>query len=181
MNYKILALIAISLCTSCSSKKVDYSKQPVTVNPLWKELEGQLKLKLGQRIEIDSINALVADVAKDEGGIWYGLCFYNEKGLFGRQIPSSLSVTGCVDLLDVDYINERGLPSFTIIDTLNIIHQIRVGAESASSTYTDLLSSYRRGIERRKLTQTPCDEGVYDLNPVRECYFPFNSYGTPAL
>jgi len=40
----------------------------------------------------------------------------------------------------------------------------------------DLISSYEFGLEKRKLEQTPCDEDVFGLNPVRECYFELAKY-----
>lgn len=177
MKYNILLITILLLNASCS-KKVDYSKQPITVNPLWEELNEQLQLKFGQHIKFDSYHALVADISIDEGGIWYGLCFFNEQGLFGRQIPSSLSTTGCVDLLDIEYINGRNLPVFNVITTLNIIKQIAVGKEAPATSAAELITSYKRGIQQRTLEQTPCSEGIYDLNPIRETYFELSSYTT---
>lgn len=177
MKYKVLLIIILFSSASCS-KKVDYSKQPITINPLWEELNSQLQLNFGQHIKFDSYHALVADISIDEGGIWYGLCFFNDQGLFGRQIPSSISTTGCVDLLDIEYINERNLPAFIVIDTLNIIKQIAVGKEAPSTSTAELINSYKRGIQQRTLEQTPCSEGVYNLNPVRETYFELSSYTT---
>lgn len=175
MKFKILIIIIIFWTAGCS-KRVDYSKQPISINPLWKELSGQLQLSFGQHIKIGSYNALVADISVDDGGIWYGLCFFNEQGLFGRQIPSSISTTGCINLLDIEYINERNLPTFKIIETLNIIKQISVGKEAPATSNAELMSSYKRGLRQRTLEQIPCNEEIYDLTPIRETYFELNSY-----
>ncbi|MEP0365505.1 MAG: hypothetical protein ABJN36_08490 [Cyclobacteriaceae bacterium] len=144
---------------------------PVESNPLWQELE--LELRFGQPVEIDGrLKAIVIDVTKDEGGIWYGLCFQNENGLFGRQIPNGMIFTTCVDMLDATYLNESAIDLLELSESKSeLLNPVRIGSNTPATTLDDLIRSYEFGLTRRELEQTPCDEDIFGLNPVRERYF----------
>lgn len=173
---KILILIlAACLFSNCSKSKND---QLVSPNPLWLELARELKLQFGQRVRInEEIEAVVIDVKKEEGGVWYGLCYLNNNKLFGRQIPNGIVFTTCVDMLDVTYLNESGIDLVKKLDLINLSNSsIKFGSEFPAATMEDLIRNYKFGLERRKLKQTPFDEDIFGLNPVRECYFDLEKY-----
>ena len=41
----------------------------------------------------------------------------------------------------------------------------------AAANFLEIKRDFDKGIEQRKKEQTSCDDGLTDLNPVRECYF----------
>jgi hypothetical protein len=176
----ILILIIVVSLFSCSNSKKDQSIEP---NPLWVELAEELKLQFGQRVRInEQIEAVVIDVTKDEGGIWYGLCYLNNNKLFGRQIPNGIIFTTCVDMLDATYLNESGINLINKLELIGLSNtSIRIGSESPATTMEDLIRSYKFGLERRKLKQTPFDEDIFGLNPVRECYLDLTKYKKCAV
>ncbi|MEP0936716.1 MAG: hypothetical protein ABJH57_01190 [Cyclobacteriaceae bacterium] len=164
--FQFLTILGFLTFICCSTPQ-----PPVESNPLWQELE--LELKFGQTVEIDGrMKAIVIDVTKDEGGIWYGLCFQNENGLFGRQIPNGMIFTICVDMLDATYLNESAIDLLELSESRNeLLNPVRIGSNTPATSLGDLIGSYEFGLTRRKLEQTPCDEDIFGLNPVRECYF----------
>jgi hypothetical protein len=176
---RILVLIAFGLLMfGCNNQTVKTAeKVPVDMQPDWKGIDiDKLPVKFGQilKFEKDSIiiNAVVIDFNKDEGGIWVGLCFINNNKLFGRQIPSGLINTKCLDLLDLTYLNIKGLEQYQIVDNLMIAkHKIGIGSMSPATDLNGLRQTFEYGIEQRKKEQTPYNKGLTDLNPVRECYF----------
>ncbi|QSE98069.1 hypothetical protein [Fulvivirga lutea] len=167
-------IITMAIVSACSNKKEEIC---VPYDQSWSELNQELALSFGQLVTIESkINAVVVDVSKDEGGIWYGLCFYTDKGLFGRQIPNGMVFTTCTDMVDLTYLNESSLDIVQKGEILSIsCFPYKIGSNTPAENKEDVIRSFEYGINRRKLQQTPCDEGIFDLNTVRECYFTLSS------
>lgn len=187
MLHQVMKYIALSILllqnTACLDKGGDGEGLP---SP---DLSGidtsSLPLKFGNLIVIETegslISGVILDVDKDEGGLWYGICFldggeakYGNK-LFGRQVPSGILPTTCVDCFDLTYLNENAVtPALRIEKRLSIDTQkIKIGSMWPAQTLTDLKASYLWGMEQRKRTQTACNK-VFVRNPVRETYFELN-------
>ena len=133
-------------------------------------------MKFGQILKFNSdsteITAIVLDFSTDEGGQWFGVSFIDQNRLFGRQIPSGLINTKCLDLLDLTYIQRDALIDFEVLETISVNKEkVGVGSQSPATNISEIKRDFDRGIEQRKKEQTPCDKGLTDLNPVRECYF----------
>ena len=164
------------LVLSCNNKNLNNSI-PENMQPDWTGISlDNIPVKFGQILQFnqDSIKltAIVLDFDEDEDGKWIGLCFLDNNRLFGRQIPSGLINTTCLDLLDFSYLQIDGLKNFNVIQTVSINKEkIGVGAISPVRNLTELERDFKHGIAQRKKEQTPCDQGLTDLNPVRECYF----------
>lgn len=168
----------VLLITSCSNRNSTGSDSiPIMFRPDWTNVDIEsIPVKFGQVLKLknDSIpmNAIVIDFNEDEGGIWIGLCFIYNKRLFGRQITNGLSDSGCLDLLDLAYIQRKELHDFTVLETLELDKsKIGIGAIAPVANLSELKQYFQYGIEKRKKKRTPCDEGLTDLNPVRERYF----------
>jgi hypothetical protein len=150
---------------------------PADMAPNWAGMDiDTLPVKFGQilKFEQDSfaLNAIVLNFSKDEGGIWIGLCFIENNKLFGRQIPNGLINTTCLDLLDLAYLNLGGLKHYKITGELTVDrNNVGIGSDWPAENFNDLKNAFDFGIEQRKKKQTPCEKGLTDLNPVRECYF----------
>lgn len=148
--------------------------------PEWKNVDtSKLPLKFGQIINFNingqNIKVILLDFDKDEAGVWYGLAFINQTKIFGRQIPSGYD-KNCVDLLDLTYLNEKGLREFQILKSESIdINKVGIGSISPVNNYSEILNNYKFGIEQRKNKQTPCNEEILSTNPVRECYLNLSS------
>lgn len=147
------------------------------MQPDWKGISlDNIPVKFGQILQFsnDSIQleAIILDFDEDEGGKWIGLCFIDNNRLFGRQIPSGIINTTCLDLLDFSYLQIDGLINFKVIQTMNINKtKIGIGAISPVRNLTELNRDFKHGIVQREKIQIPCGQGLTDLNPVRECYF----------
>lgn len=147
------------------------------MQPDWTGIDtNSFPVKFGQILtfEFNSsvTKAIVLDFDKDKAGLWIGFCFISDNKLFGRQIPSGLLNTTCLDLFDLTYLKSDAIRNYQISDTLDINKQhVGIGAIYAVTDLNGLLEIYRQGIEKRKKLQTPCLQGKTDLNPVRECYF----------
>ncbi|MCB9262462.1 MAG: hypothetical protein H6607_08825 [Flavobacteriales bacterium] len=150
---------------------------PEMMQPNWTGLDiDSFPVKFGQILKFNNdsaeITAIVLDFSEDEGGQWVGVTFIDQNRLFGRQIPSGLINTKCLDLLDVTYIQRDGLIDFEVLETITVNkRKVGIGSQSPATNYLEIKRDFERGIEQRKKEQTPCDKGLTDLNPVRECYF----------
>ncbi len=150
---------------------------PEMMQPNWTGLEIEsFPVKFGQILKFNGdsaeMTAIVLDFSKDEGGQWIGVCFIDQNRLFGRQIPNGLINKKCLDLLDLTYIQRDGLIDFEVLETITVNKtKIGIGSQSPASSFSEIKRDFDRGIEQRKKEQTPCDKGLTDLNPVRECYF----------
>ncbi len=61
---------------------------------------------------------------------------------------------------------------YEIIETINVDRdKVGIEATRGATNFTEIKRCYDWGIEQRKKEQSPCDKGLTDLNPVRECYF----------
>jgi len=176
---RLLILIVFGLLISgCINQTVNTVEPvPEQFRPDWKGIDiDKLPVKFGQilKFEKDSniIVAIVLDFNKDEGGIWIGLCLINNNKLFGRQIPSGFVNTKCLDLLDLAYLNIKGLEDYQITNDLTIDkNKVGIGSRSPVLDLDGLKRTFDFGVEQRKKEQVPYNKGLTDLNPVRECYF----------
>lgn len=173
IEYILVIAFFIFSCNNISLK----NSIPENMQPDWTGISlDNIPVKFGQILQFnkDSIQltAIVLDFDEDEGGKWIGLCFIDNNRLFGRQIPSGLINTTCLDLLDFSYLHIDGLKNFNVIQTENVNKEkIGVGAISPVLNLAELDRDFKRGIAQREKEQTPCDQGLADLYPVRECYF----------
>jgi hypothetical protein len=166
------------------------------LRPSWQGIEtSELVFKMGDLVSIKDSNsfyaAILLDVDSDSAGLWYGFCFLDYKNskildintsdtlfLFGRQIPSGLINTQCIDCYDLSYINEKGLlkdrSNFSIIDHINYNPlKIYIGSISPTMELSGLIRDYHSGKKRRLLTQDDCKKSILKLDAVRERYFQF--------
>ena len=178
MTRIIFILITGLLISSCHNMTSNSSDSiPEMMQPNWTEInEESIPVKFGQIIKIstDSItlSAIVLDFNQDEGGQWIGVCFIDQNRLFGRQIPNGMINTTCLDLLDFTYIHKSAFVDFEVIETIKINKaKVGIGSRSPATNISEITRNYKRGIEQRKKEQTPCNKGLTDLYPVRECYF----------
>ncbi len=166
------------LISSCNNTTTAPSKSiPEMMQPNWAELDIEsFPVKFGQILRFNSdsaeITAIVLDFSEDEGGQWIGVSFIDNNRLFGRQIPSGILNTQCLDLLDLTYIQRDALIDFEVVETIAVNKtKVGIGSQSPATNISEIKRNFNRGIEQRKKEQTPCDKGLTDLNPVRECYF----------
>ena len=158
--------------TSNSSEAI-----PEMMQPNWVGIENEKNpVKFGQILKFDNdtieLKTIVLDFSEDEAGQWIGVCFIDKNRLFGRQIPNGMIKSTCLDLLDLTYIQKDALVDYVIVETLNVNKsKIGIGSESPATDFSEIKRDFDRGIQQRKKEQTPCDKGITDLNPVRECYF----------
>lgn len=176
---KVTFILAIGLCSSaCNSMTSDRSEStPEMMQPDWTGIGiERLPVKFGQIIKINTdsvgLSAVVLDFDHDEGGHWIGVCFIDQNRLFGRQIPSGMINTKCLDLLDLTYIQIDALTDYEVLETIEVDRtQVGIGSISPVTNVSEILWDFEWGMEQRGKEQTPCDKGLLDLNPVRECFF----------
>ena len=163
MNQAYLALIL--LLTGCYSNNEIPKYKPIDIN--------ELKFKIGDCVSFkaDSINtgaAIVIDYSKDEGGIWYGLCFtdyfdtlapdfskISAKKIFGRKIESALNNDGFVIGLDCVFVNDScfdtNASKFHKIGNFRLkSEKIDIGSHAATNDYSHILDAFYRGLKKRK-------------------------------
>jgi len=179
---KITASLFLAIiCIGCTNKNNNPDTAKAFFRHDWKSIETKdLPLQFGDIISFNIndtlVKAIILDFDKDEGGVWFGMCFLNENKLFGRQIPSGFN-GDCVDLLDYAYLNQKALGDFEKITTENIdLNKIAVGSFSPVSNYKNLLRDYTWGLKQRTKKQTPCNKDVLGINSVRECYFDLDNF-----
>jgi len=150
---------------------------PEMMQPNWKGINIEsFPVKFGQilKFDIDSakITAVVLDFSEDEGGQWIGVSFIDQNRLFGRQIPSGMINTKCLDLLNLTYIKKDALTDYEVVETITVNKtKVGIGSQSTATSFFEIKRDFDRGIKQRKKEQTPCNKGLTDLNPVRECFF----------
>lgn len=158
--------------TSYSSESI-----PEIMQPDWTGLEIEsFPVKFGQILKFDNdsahFKAIVLDFSEDEGGQWIGVSFIDQNRLFGRQIPSGMINTKCLDLLDLTYIKKDALIDYDVVESIAVNKtKVGIGSQSPATNFSEIKRDFDWGIQQRKKEQTPCDKGLTDLNPVRECYF----------
>jgi hypothetical protein len=185
----IFGLLISVLLTSCfSDKNADILKAD------WSgiDLTG-MDYKVGDYVYFKDSNyfysGLILDFDKDSAGIWIGICFTNYKDtikpdlnslknfkLFGRQIPSGLVNTTCIDCFDLAYLNESGLKSDTSKVGLigNIAYdneKVRIGAISPSYDLPGLINYYNIGISQRQKKPDDCEKSKFKVGAITERYF----------
>jgi hypothetical protein len=167
--------LLISSCNNMTTTSLE--SIPEVMQPNWTGLDIEsFPVKFGQilKFENDSseIRGIVLDFSEDEGGQWIGVSFIDQNRLFGRQIPSGMIYTKCLDLLDLTYIQREALIDFEVLEVITVNKsKVGIGSQSTATSFVEIKRDFDRGIEQRKKEQTPCDKGLTDLNPVRECYF----------
>jgi hypothetical protein len=166
------------LISSCSNMTTTSTESiPEMMQPNWTGLDiDSFPVKFGQILKFDNdsaeIKAIVLDFSEDEGGQWIGVTFIDQNRLFGRQIPSGLINTKCLDLLDLTYIQRDALIDFEVLETIAVNKtKVGIGSQSPATNFSEIIRDFDWGIQQRKKEQTPCDKGLTDLNPVRERYF----------
>ena len=187
----ILGFIFSVLLTSCSS-----DKNAEILKADWSGIDlTNMDYKVGDYVHLKDSNyfysGLILDFDKDSAGIWIGICFTNYKDtikpdlnslknfkLFGRQIPSGLVNTTCIDCFDLAYLNESGLISDTskigLIGNLDYNKAIvRVGAVSPSYDLKGLINFYNIGISQRQKTPDDCKDSKFKAGAITERYFDF--------
>ena len=176
---------------SCSSDK---NNDLLEAN--WSEIDLiDMDYKVGDYVYLKDSNyfysGLILDFDKDSAGIWAGICFTNYKDtiepdlkslknfkLFGRQTPSGLVNTTCIDCFDLAYINESGLKNDTskvgLIGNVNYDKdKLRIGAVSPSYDLKGLINIYNIGISQRVKTPDDCKASKFKVGAITERYFPF--------
>lgn len=167
--------LLISSCHNLTSNSPN--SIPEIIQPNWTGLDiDSFPVKFGQILKFDKdsieMYALVLDFGEDEGGLWIGVSFIDQNRLFGRQIPNGMIKTKCLDLLDMTYIKKDALTDYEVVETIEVNKtKIGIGSQSPVTSFSEIKRDFDKGIEERKKEQTPCDKGLTDLNPVRECYF----------
>lgn len=177
--------------TSCSSDK--------NANILRADWSGidlkDVDYKIGDYVYLKDSNyfytGLILDFDKDSAGIWIGICFTNYRDtikpdlnslekykLFGRQIPSGLINTTCIDCFDLSYLNENGIKKDTTniglignVDYDNSL--VRVGAISPSNDLKGLINDFKFGIKQRQKTPDDCKESKFKVGAITERYLDF--------
>ncbi|HYV95404.1 MAG TPA: hypothetical protein VE978_26760 [Chitinophagales bacterium] len=165
MTRYILPLILI-LCACRFEPKEHAELFPVN--------ESELIYKKGDciRVKIDSGNyiaGIVLDFSKDEGGLWYGVCFTNyldtiapdistikSAKLFGRKVQSEIDARGYFIGLDFCFILDSCISSLDeeikLLGNIKLDNaKIRLGAETTASTYYRLVAAYKWARGRRLL------------------------------
>lgn len=154
---------------------------PEGMYPSLKDIDfDQFELTIGDKISFISdstlIEYIVLSYAQDDEGNWTGICPLNGNKLMGRQIPSGLAPTECLDLLDFIYFQKSSGLKYNIIDNYNIdINKVGMGSNTTVKNLVELNSYYQYQFKQRTKEQTPFNEGLISLNPVRECYFTLSS------
>ncbi|MCT4648012.1 MAG: hypothetical protein N4A74_23690 [Carboxylicivirga sp.] len=173
-----LALIISCLILGCNHSNSNSSKLvPIDMQPNWSGVPlDNVPVKIGQILKFKNetieLTSVVLDFDQDEGGIWIGLCLINNNKLFGRQIPSGLINTTCLDLLDFSYLQLDGLKDYTVIDSINVKkNAVGIGSVSPVLDLVELKRNFDSGIKQRKKIQTPCEDVFAGIDAVRECYF----------
>nr|MBI1229201.1 hypothetical protein [Cytophagales bacterium] len=70
------------------------------------------------------------------------------------------------------YVKKDALTDYEVVETITVNKtKVGIGSKSPAITLSEIKRDFDKGIEQRKKEQTPCDKGLTDLNPVRECYF----------
>lgn len=169
---KIMLSLVLVILNSCTNLNGSHTPEVFQTN--YNKYKSEVfKLKFGDLIRIKgtTINGVVGDITKDEGGIWYGIIFLtSENKLFGRNIPNGLSGE-CLKLLDFSYLNEAAINTLEVLGNLNLNYDhIGVGANSSVVNKEELLKNYHDGIEKRKSKETPCVQKITTLEPVNENY-----------
>ena len=97
--------------------------------------------------------------------------------IFGRRIPEGFE-GNCIDLIDILYVNENYFTNKKVSvikhEDLNF-KKIGIGAYGYINNYKEILSDYKKGIEIRKLEQTPCTD-LTELKPIYEQYFDISQF-----
>jgi hypothetical protein len=194
MTKYFLIIIICAILTGCLNQTNDYQAKFLPIDST------ELKFKKGDCISftIDSNligAAIVIDFSKDEGGLWYGLCFTDyldsvqpdllkikNQRLVGRKIESSLDNNGYIIGLDTEFVKDScfllNVDHIKVIGNLTLkTDKIRLGAQGATKDYKDLISSLQYGRERRKTPPDDYRDHIKKLDKFRpDEYFKVTDY-----
>lgn len=194
MTKYIFLLIFIAFLEGCTDQIKDYNTTSLSVDST------EIKYRKGDCISF-KINpnkigaAIVIDYSKDEGGLWYGLCFTDyldtvqpdlpkikNHRLVGRKIESSLDKNGYIIGLDAEFVNEscfrKQSDKFKFIGKLNLrIDRIIIGADGATNNFDQMIAAFLKSMERRKSPSDDYRDHVKKLDKFRpDEYFDIKGY-----
>lgn len=122
--------------------------------------------------------------SKDEGGLWYGLCFTDyidkikpeitkikKQRIFGRKVESTFEEKGFYIGQDIEFVNDSCLKSnkrkITKIGSVNLdTKKIKFASQGATGDYKEIINSFKYGLEKRILPPDDYKEH-YKLNTFR--------------
>ena len=140
------------------------------------------------------IAGLVVKCSKDEGGIWYGICFTDyfdsvmpsisgvKSGqIFGRKIESSVDAKGYFVGLDVDYLSDSCIRSLKTrvkkVGSLKLDStKIEMGSMSATGDFNQFTQFFKLGRERRLSPPNDYRDQMKHDKFRPDQYFPVNSF-----
>jgi hypothetical protein len=194
MTKYFLILIICTILTGCLNQTNNYQSKFLPIDST------ELKFKKGDCISFTIDNnqigaAIVIDFSKDEGGLWYGLCFTDyldtvqpdlskikKQRLAGRRIESSLGKNGYIIGFDTEFVNDSCFrlhdDQFKLIGNLTLkTDKIRLGAEGATNDYEDFILSFQYSRERRKTPPDDYRDNIKKLDKFRpDEYFKVTDY-----
>lgn len=182
MRKNLIILFILFGIFGCFNKENPNNSIPEIFKPTLNEInEKEFPVKIGNvlefKIDNSKIIAIVLDFKIEQNQKYIGLCFLNENKLFGRQIPSGMINTTCIDLLDFSYLNIKSDLKYKIIEELIIDNEkVGIGSFGFANNLSELKNSYLFGINQRKKEQTPCDINITSTNAINECYFEVEKY-----
>ncbi len=179
LNYLLILIAFVSCSNPTSNYRTDFK-----IN------ESELKYKKGDylsfRVDTNLYGtAVVIDYSKDEGGLWYGLCFTNYLDInhpdtanidtlsfYGRKIESKFEDKGYFIGLDIEFVNDSCFmlndKKFQLIGNVKLaLNKIKFGAQGATSEYNSMISSFKFGREKRKTPPDHYTEHRTKLNGFR--------------
>ena len=140
------------------------------------------------------IAGLVMDFSKDEGGLWYGICFTNyldtvipsiptikSYHLYGRKIESTVDAKGYFIGLDLEFLSDSCIRSLNkkveLIGNFKLdTTRIEMGSQSATGDFNQFIQFFKLGRERRL---SPPDDYTeqFKLDKFRpDEYFPISHF-----
>jgi hypothetical protein len=190
---KYFIIIVMLIAGSCGFEEKHQSKQ-LPVNP------NEFLYKKGNllAINMDSNNisiGFIADITKDEGSDWYGICFtnYSEStvidtakiqylNVYGRKIASSIEKAGYIKAIDVFFLNDSTIRASSkkikVIANLQLQQNIKIGTRAAARRFEELVVLYKEG--RRQRLQLPDDyRSFYKENFRPDQYLPLRDFTEP--
>lgn len=182
MREKLIILFILFGIFGCINKENPNNSIPEIFKPSLIGInEKEFPVKIGNILEFNIDNskiiAIVLDFKIEQNQKYIGLCFLNENKLFGRQIPSGMINTTCIDLLDFLYLNIKSDSEYKIIEELIIDNEkVGIGSFGFADNLTELKNSYLLGVNQRKKEQTPCENSITNINAINECYFGVEKY-----
>jgi len=183
-----------TILTSCLNRTNDSQAKFLPIDST------ELKYKKGDCISFKTEKnligiAIVIEFSKDEGGLWYGLCFTDyldsiqpdltkirNQRIVGRRIESSSDKNGFIIGLDTEFVNDscfqQHTDQFKLIGNLTLnTEKIKLGAQGATNNYISMLISFQNARERRKSPPDDYRDHIKKLDKFRpDEYFKVTDY-----